>query len=158
MAPCGSNCTVVAALDGGDDIHHIQLLRLHHMAGDAGRLRHAAAVHDGVRARAGADGAAGRAARVVGADVGAHGVRVRRGRGRDLPDGRLRRPDGVPRHRGHAAGHALRGHSGEGRRRRGLLRREPCRRVQPPRRGHPARAARAGRVQRHRLHGRPQPL
>ncbi|KAK1610603.1 hypothetical protein QYE76_034276 [Lolium multiflorum] len=72
MAPCAGVGAVVSGLDGRNDVHHIELLRLHHLAGDT--------VHDGVRARTGADGAVGRVGRVVGADVGAHRVRVRRGR------------------------------------------------------------------------------
>lgn len=145
MAPC---------LDG-HDVHHLQLLLPPDMAGDARRRRHVAAFHDGVQARARADGPAGGAGGVVGADMGADGVRVRRGRRGRVPDGRLRRADGVPRCRRHAAGHAVRGHPGAGRR-AGLLRREPRRRLQSAGRRDPAGAP--GRVQRHRVHGRPQPL
>lgn len=154
--PACSGARAVAPRLGGHDVHYLELLPPPDMAGDARRGRHVAAFHDGVQAGAWADGPARGAGGVVGADMGADRVRVRRGRRGRVPDGRLRRAGGVPRVRRHAAGHAVRGHPGAGRRPAGLLRREPRRRLQPPGRRDPAGAP--GRVQRHRMHGRPEPL
>ncbi|KAL5682305.1 hypothetical protein ACJX0J_008690, partial [Zea mays] len=135
--------------------HHVHLhqpLRRHGVAGPAVRLGDAAAGDHGLRARAGAVALAVRAAGVVGPLLGPLRLRLRRLRQGVLRHGRLRlRRSRVPRRGGVAARHARRVHARR-RRRQGLLRRQPRRRLQPAH----ARAARRGRLPRHGVPCRPQ--
>lgn len=107
LAACCAGVGAMVPCFNGHDVHDLELLPPPDLAGDARRLRDAAAVHDGVQVRTRADSPACGAGGVVGEDMGADGVRVRRRRRGRVQHGRLRRAAGVPRRRRDAAGDAV---------------------------------------------------
>jgi len=152
--PSDKGCSVFAARRGGsfgDNIHIRQQMRPHSVAGDSRKTRPR---NIRFRAQKGKHAHLRRATGLVGAFLGQNRLSVWRLGPWDLRHRRLRlRWGALQRKRRHAACHARRVHA------RvwvaGLLRREPCWRLQPPDDGGRQRRLRV--VRHHRLRGGPKP-
>jgi len=142
-----------ACRDGSfsDNIHIRQQMRPHSVAGDS---RKTGSRNIGFRAQKGKHAHLRRATGLVGAFLGQNRLPVRRLGPWNMRHRRLRlRRGALQRKRRHAACHARRVHARV--RVAGLLRREPCRRLQPPDDG--GRQRRLRLVRHHRLRGGPEP-